>query len=819
MVVAGGAFEPHALVAVLSGLATPHQQLLDRLWSERRLQLRSGRALDDLDELAARLGALQLSRDKSVCLVLPTTNPDRGPMILATALLSFWWDRKSVGDFASLGRPVLYFGNSVGIRDDLGQTTIRGLGLDLKEALGQTDGVVHRGPHEPGRSTQVRAGLPRIVTVYGPADPSSLIERFQPPWVVVDLAGDHRAPWLSALVAACARRAVPFLAWTDNPLSQEVEELRAAGLMVALPTVALNRGGFWESLQTIFRPLLLTGKTATEINGLLRAAAGELLNAARLGRGSSLVGDATRAHWALLRTLETLPCPADHYEANAVRYWGLQTIGALGATCASFRRVTEPTYPEAARALAAASGALESATETLMDAGNPLWLALASICVEGAGEGTTLSVWFGSRGKRALFSEALLSRFGISETDLATIGVSVQTLTRSAASRSAAPRDDHRGVLASPPQASDWRGLRTLLEMRTLDVVAYPASAGRLRHSLDRWAAAWDPVPLVDLVTSAGGVITADDTGPPPPRIIAAEAAGVAEGHLREPAVLELPDGALDNDEELERLLGATHGDVFEESRRLGTEQGDADLSTVTTAIAVTFLEGWHADYANEQTVMLVSRTGLAARVQDVPATSLKVGDEVVAIHGQQRQSLYELLIARLHRNPAIELHLALLERWQQDLEEGYDRWVRRGLNLEDLLGAMQAGGSQITSTSGVRMWVIGRTLAPQDPEDVRRLGEILELEFILSNYARISSAASRLRGLHRGLALRLNNWLEGEAARGDAEDDPLIDAETGIRFSDFRSSLLHLHVASVSVVGGLFLRGRLGFVEKGRSA
>jgi hypothetical protein len=273
-------------------------------------------------------------------------------------------------------------------------------------------------------------------------------------------------------------------------------------------------------------------------------------------------------------------------------------------------------------------------------------------------------------------------------------------------------------------------------------------------------------------------------------------------------------DGVLGADEELARLLGEGHESADENTP---SEAPDAEAPVAVDAIvSVDYADGWHADYQLDQTVMVVERSGLGVRRLDRPAKDLAVGDEVIAIHGQQRQSLYELLIARLHRNPGIELHLALLDRWQDEVQAGYAGWSGSGRTFEDLLRAMQAKGSDITSISGVRLWVTGRTLAPQDAADVRRLGEVLERPFVVANFVKISNAASRLRGLHRGLAHRLDNWLEDEATREGAGADALIDADAGIRFSDFRGSLLHLNVTAVRIETGIFLPYRLGLVERG---
>jgi hypothetical protein len=165
-----------------------------------------------------------------------------------------------------------------------------------------------------------------------------------------------------------------------------------------------------------------------------------------------------------------------------------------------------------------------------------------------------------------------------------------------------------------------------------------------------------------------------------------------------------------------------------------------------------------------------------------------------------------------------MELHLALIRRWQQDFRTAYQLWQQHGVrNLEELLRQMQKRGSSLTSPLTLRQWLWGNILCPDDPEDLRRLAEVLNMDFIRSYYQKIYQAAKRLRGLHRGLSRRLNNWLEQQATNlaDRCNDHDFIDAELGITFNDFRSSLLILRVTVVNEMAGIFLRSNLGRFER----
>lgn len=196
-------------------------------------------------------------------------------------------------------------------------------------------------------------------------------------------------------------------------------------------------------------------------------------------------------------------------------------------------------------------------------------------------------------------------------------------------------------------------------------------------------------------------------------------------------------------------------------------------------------------------------------------------------IHGQKRQNLYDLIISRVHQHPSIEFFLALIKRWQKELQVAYGMWLKNlgewdeilkygSHDINELLKRMQALGSKLTSSTALINWIKGLVLCPLDPEDLRRIGVVLNIEFIKKYYKQIDRAAKRLRGLHRGLSIRLNRWLHDQMAgamRGNVND--VIDAELGLTFEDIRNSLLVLDVIKIENVVGPFLRNHLGFVKK----
>jgi hypothetical protein len=133
------------------------------------------------------------------------------------------------------------------------------------------------------------------------------------------------------------------------------------------------------------------------------------------------------------------------------------------------------------------------------------------------------------------------------------------------------------------------------------------------------------------------------------------------------------------------------------------------------------------------------------------------------------------------------------------------------------LLKTLRGKGSRLSSTLAVEFWISGATLCPIDPEDIKRVAEILALDFVESHYRKIAQAASRIRGLHRGLSNRLNHWLHDRAQGGVAShDQAIIDDETGLTFGEVRDSFVITEVKESTAVVGPFLRSSLGIISRG---
>jgi len=455
-------------------------------------------------------------------------------------------------------------------------------------------------------------------------------------------------------------------------------------------------------------------------------------------------------------------------------------------------------------------------------------------------------ITFLSRARKQLFLLALLARCNLVQEDLEEVSTWVASVddlrrwTRQLAEGGGAYED---GALDAPDMNLSWRPLLVglpgaqltpklapVLTQKNVDVLLYPHQGNAFARRMSEWSRLLNPDGSKSLRTlRALGCSSCPSIEPPSAIRIGEE----------DPAVFNVRNGRVvgrasvtrlwepeDETDSIARLL-RTVEDLDEEEAppieiRVANSETEADESPTQetwcdSALEVTFAGGWSVLFDPDEQVNVLVATQSGTRLDRRYVRSLRSDNRVLLIHGQRRQNLYDLIVSRIHRNPVIELHVALVRRWQDDFAVAYRRWKRRGeLNLDKLLVQMRERGSDLTNSFTLRQWLWRSTLCPHDREDLRRLAEVLDMGFVKEHYRRIDKAAGRLRGLHRGLSNRLNRWLEQESTgTATQRDEDVIDEDLGLRFGDFRSSLQVLTVEETATVRGPFLRATLGRVGR----
>jgi hypothetical protein len=831
-------------------------ELFHKLWLDGLLRFnQESQRVDDVDSTNARLVCATLRKRSRLIILLPDREPRRSALLFATAILRHWFDHKELSIGQS--RPVVYFGSAIGIREQLGHVKLSGNKLTLADIFTQRD--VSRGRSDlprtgPGISTEdlLKSRLPEVITVYSPIDPAYLLRSIKPAWVAIDIGDSGTLPWLAPLLSYSVQASIPVVAWGSNPLSENLSiASRHARVFVwpFKPAPQLFTGSaattteLADHLETVARhvePLVLAGK-ATETLGPLIEKAFRRLASVQRESGEKLLSDAVAVHWWLLRAMEGLCVPADLHDAEANKTWGLRPLGRLKDSCERFRDAVKVSYPQVGAALADIGADLDSAVDWVRSHDPPLWTALCNLCLETQAFGTARLLVFPSDARKRLFQFALLARYNIADDDLAELGTWIMSARELRSYTGAVPSSGNDSPLRGPPPLLERNpmvvGLPSirasytmdcLLDVKRVEYLIFSHQVQGLRRRLHDWSQwlAPDPASRTNLLSVLSGVRSPHvlEAAQPsfvidPPRVIEVESLERRSSE-RLQRLVTLDDPAT----EVAALFDATSDEgeeAYVVSDRAEPEGGHvlADEDLCSEAVFLEFDQGWRGLFALDDTVNLIVSAGLGRATEERFVRSLRRGDRVLLIQGSRRQSLYDLIVERVHKHPAIELHLALIRRWQDDLRLAVHRLhpgntIGESSTLDHLLKELITRGSRLTSSATLYHWLQGWTLCPQDPEDIRRSAETLNMVFILKNYRSVARAANRVRGLHRSLSLRLGRWLSDQATTAnERRSDDVLDEELGLTFEDFRNSVLVVKVLEATIRPGPFLRGSLGRV------
>lgn len=808
------------------------------IWNNRLLTA-SGTAdpCDLIDEQSSALVWSALQQDQHLLVILPDFTEHRPAILLATGLIYSLLHPKIVRASSNRRQRVLYFGTHIGIREQLASVRLKSWQLKFSDAfpqynlgrLGNSLGSDRSGNQIVGESSST----PEVVTAYAPADPQSLLGREQPDWVAIDVGDQARVQWLASVLAYTRRYQIPVVAWGLNPLSDAVTDFKSGGDLVHIWPLGghmpLSQNGASRKIETSIRPLILQGREVGKISVDMRKAVREL--AAAKTRESSLAQAAVLAHWRFLRSVEALCVPVDFHEAEAPKLYGLRSFHYLQQSCKSFQRHLSSDHLVLSK-LELAESCTAAAVEAMRHGLSPLWRALTSLIVgEPNGNGTRYLA-FSSKSRKQLFLLALLTYYNITESDLAEIGTVPVTLAELKDPELCAPECHHSALdgtssgevlLIGVPSPRVTGNLLPCFSHDHIDVLMYPHQESSLTRRAVEWASRCNPDPAylsTSLAALCGSV-------PLPPHSIRRinlrplTAIDTAAGHKvgSRPWNSSLLHG-FESEDELSKLFSDSDDYdekvvILEDPEKQANLPDDID-DWSKGAVYLAFEQGWHGVFAPDERLHAVIRSREGLKTEPRFISSLRVHDRVLLIYGERRQSLYDLLISRIHNHPTFALHAALVRRWQEEISHAFYEYCRRsGGSVTLLHRALQDDGSSI-SYYAVLPWLRGETLCPEDRDDLRRLGTILRVPFVISNYKRIHAAAKRLAACHRVLSRRLNSWLQNQAINSEpVSDQEIIDADLGINFEDFRSSLMLLHITDKRTITEPVYKSRLGRLER----
>ena len=825
----------------LSSFSCWSDEAFGKLWNRNRLSTQIGikEDMDGFDKVNAALLWSVIENRRRLLVGMPEGLQHRPSALLATGLIKAFLDTQG----KPCARDVVYFGSRLGIREDLSLVTLN------RESLREFFTVTFS-RRDMAAGVTLPDKLPRLICIYSPIDPASSLRQTNPFLIAVDCSDQSDVPWLPEILKYAASKSIPMIAWSSNPLSEIHSYFNSHDVPVfSWPAHFLHDHKerraiskddpvrvFGHNIREIqLLPCELTGEDVDTYSDLLSQAQHALSHARSMSNGQ-VSRDAVLMGYRLLKSLERLPVPLSTYEFERSQYWRQPSIMNL---CSGFSRFANAMKSQAISApLFEALRHLQQGVDWLSDHDPPLWTSLVDLCIEDRELGANRILVFASEAHKKMFSHCLLAKEGVREQDLADLGVSVRsiaelvrTLTENAAEQREAtlagspPCQECRSVpfLVGLPAQHSFRRLAPILGLAKIEILHYPHQRGHLKWFANKLNAMLTPdvSGALKAVRALGGLThtipqpsnTRQAVKIYPPRPVK------GRSHPKESdAALAGPLDIGTPTDELTRIL-AQYDDCTDEFQygavstdETGViEEGDEASEFVERALRITFVDGWHALFAVDDRINFV-RADYSIERRFVRSARPK--DRVLYIHGEGQQSLYELLISRVHKHPSIRAHVEYIRAWQQEARERISDYMSNGHSLDDLHAMLVQCGSTIQTPAAISFWARGWVMRPRDAEDLRRLSEVLDMPFTSKCYKLVHKAGDRLHGLHIQLSQRLKAWIM-QGARGGQVRDEVIDQELQLTFGDVQDALILLEVLDAHETMGLFFKGTLGRIEK----
>lgn len=818
-----------------------------KLWHNGRMRYagKSG-VFDTIDELSARLVCATISTRKQILIMLPDVDPKRPAALFASALIMSSMDSMA---FGRDGGRVLYFGTRIGIRSQLAYISIRDLSLAsvFSQSYGRGD-ITH---------TQVLGKLPHAICIYSPLDPLELVSSHIPRWVALDCSDISSIPWVKQMLPYLKGKNIPLIAWSSNPLSSIKKEFLSADTDIFVwPPLLVHSGlkskknsdaietlrAFSESTPPIdIVPCILSGREADIASGHLSQAQrylaeGMVKAEGRIERDALLVG------WKYFRALERLIIPLDLFETDALHYWGVRPLSQIKNAFDRFISTLSTTSSLIIDNLESAKHNLDSTLEMFQKRYPPRWEALIELCLEKVPQNYARILVFSGSAQKAMFTYALLARLNTSDKDLAQMNVFLKTFSEAATlltddcSQKTASTEDSESLDSEimVPHDIQWNLIHVTLPsqyqsekiipflgLRKFEILLYPYQINALSRKISEWESNLDiNVPILSKVFGAASEKELLQVKLEKRTIAKMSAVRVIEGNPlpRESSDELRPIWKPKPDVEEVAFLFSNKDDDTALSDHDIIDQEDETSSKealIEKALQICFADGWRGTFDVNARFNVVKTTQQGNKIESCYIKALRKGDRILYIYGQKRQSLYELVLSRVHSHPSMEIHLALVRQWQSEIRQAFIRWLQSGKSVDDLYSRMREMGTNLEGPYQLRSWIAGVTMRPSDMEDLRRISEILGMSFTSEHYKRIHKAGGRIHGLHISLSRRLNAWIQQGSSDVRLHDD-IIDETTGLTFSDVRDSLILLTVESIMEKEGLFDRSSLNKIKRG---
>lgn len=342
-------------------------------------------------------------------------------------------------------------------------------------------------------------------------------------------------------------------------------------------------------------------------------------------------------------------------------------------------------------------------------------------------------------------------------------------------------------LLTGPPPRAAWPhlegGLAPLVEVGVLgdeEATVVARAQRQLRVARARWAS-------IQVRRLAWRALVGSEPPPPPAEPAYADEQVEVEA-LTGPAAIALRDPFSPLGEVLaddRPLLGES------QEERVARPLPDGTWAPDTDAVAVVTQDGTLLVPPER----LMDRMVAGDRLESAPATDLEPGDRIVLGRREGRLRLVEALEERMRDRPDLWTAHLLVEEFRESVSEAF---TRSRQTVAGIHAAMRAKGSDI-SRGAVATWLhTGDVMGPQQTDDLRTLGEVLDIPVVRSNLSGVRAALGRIRGFRRAAGRALAR--AASAAVTVTPDDEDVE-KLGIDIEDLREAVLVTTVVEVKAL------------------
>ncbi|MDI3461492.1 MAG: hypothetical protein OJF50_000313 [Nitrospira sp.] len=180
------------------------------------------------------------------------------------------------------------------------------------------------------------------------------------------------------------------------------------------------------------------------------------------------------------------------------------------------------------------------------------------------------------------------------------------------------------------------------------------------------------------------------------------------------------------------------------------------------------------------------------------PVEFLEPGHRLIIINPQARESIAHRILTSKKEVETDQSAGQMIKQWQDALCEGIKR---SGLTHREVLQRIQGLGSRRVTPLVVGQWAKGDVLGPLDAQDILRIGQVVQSDWLMQNWQRVGFALLIVRSGHRLLGRQITRIIQ-KAAVGDYElgrKDEQFLAQLGITMGELQDAVDLLTVEAVS--------------------